>query len=114
MANESNERSLDKKEKIEILDLYKESGLSKVEFANEYGLNYKSFCNWSRLLEKGESEIVCGRPVFMEVDTYTRERHISSKVDISLHYGKDIKLEIKGSPEVTCLSSLIVQLSSDQ
>jgi hypothetical protein len=50
----------------------------------------------------------------MEVDTYTRERHISSKVDISLHYGKDIKLEIKGSPEVTWLSSLIVQLSSDQ
>jgi hypothetical protein len=94
-----------KEERSEILDLYSDSGLSKRQFAKDYGLNYKTFLGWFSIEEEQTFSNDCE---LLEVNvTSKRERSFTDSVGkerFQIEYPNGVKLSL---PEEVSSASIL-------
>jgi transposase-like protein len=105
----------DNEERAEIMDLYRESGLSKAQFARDYGIRYKTFCSWfkSEKLLSDEAQDEAGA-IFYEVECnearFTSPASEAEKDRLEIYYPNGVVVKVPHSFGVEKVSALVKQI----
>ena len=68
-----------KEEKIEYINLWKESGLSKTEFCKKMGISYQSFLKWNKIISiQSEQSWDINKPYIVPVKI-TQDEYINTE-----------------------------------